>query len=839
VGDNRWNKIGADTSFLELHHAVGDVDEGWREHCRLDADAGAAASANPDAVVEGEEDKRSYAYHYGRYLEKHHSELFSNYNVYSQAKRAKTKMDMHGLFEAYENYVDQHCVFSHPSLDHGTILAINDWVLTKLRDQLKNENLRPYVMMVLRLATPTDDGVDWVLKSRQDALKRVPYLLSQMKESKVFQPSLAPLPPAPVSKAAPKKRAKKGAAAKPGVAAEPKPEVFSVTTEGRAAVFLDDARNAIQYTLQCVDPSKIQEQDKFVDKMMMTCVEFGVAGKVQIDTEKGGKQTKTSMTTWSSLRKYVKKQLVDALGINCMAHVSADPDNVTSAVGKFWDVFMSPETHAAMTSAASVSRSSLAACIVEIIEKDCMPLCFDHALMKLSLSAYTVDEKKHQTELSPNPDAKSVIDILGKFMCMLLEEGANVFQAAVAQSDSDPEARQSMCEWAVIFENAKSTVAKYIAEIAANDAQCHDGVMWTRLWTSIVSVSALVAVDACMCDDESVWAAGSKMEQQIIQLLSKMPKDKAAEQYNTLKLKYDEAQKLPTEYDQPSMVKLMIDDRRATLERETTDAIKSAYAVPVPEDEQEGGAAGIVDGGAADEHNAGFIKLITAQPSAIDEAWAAQVFAAKATAELLEGWRSGEGAAAELKDVGLDILMTKDPAKQKKNPAGSRRAFVDLLHLELESLKLALVGKVSTSLVGVLHRSPNTCTVGKYKKFHVMVTTTASMCSPTAAAFVPAWSLRAIKEASTKRGRTGSAAAPVGPIMMFEPVCVEVCGAKLSVMALVPDMAYIKSLIKHKRIEMAENHEKVRQKAVKEGKAVPNAPELKHFYVELTRPELT
>eukprot|EP00959_Pyramimonas_sp_CCMP1952_P093802 1962621-Pyramimonas_sp.AAC.1 len=94
------------------------------------------------------------------------------------------------------------------------------------------------------------------------------------------------------------------------------------------------------------------------------------------------------------------------------------------------------------------------------------------------------------------------------------------------------------------------------------------------------------------------------MEQEIIQLLSNMPKDKAAEQYNTLKLKYDEAQKLPTEYDQPSMVKLMIDDRRATLERETTDAIKSAYAVPVPEDEQEGGAAGIVDGGAADEHNA-------------------------------------------------------------------------------------------------------------------------------------------------------------------------------------------------------------------------------------------
>eukprot|EP00959_Pyramimonas_sp_CCMP1952_P117108 2447766-Pyramimonas_sp.AAC.1 len=147
--------------------------------------------------------------------------------------------------------------------------------------------------------------------------------------------------------------------------------------------------------------------------------------------------------------------------------------------------------------------------------------------MKLSLSAYTVDEEKHQTELSLNPDAKSVIDIIGKvlaierignptetfmsyraqFMCMLLEEGANVFQAAVAQSDSDPEARQSMCEWAVIFENAKSTVAKYIAEIAANDAQCHDGVMWTRLWTSIVSVSALVAVDACMCDDESVWAA--------------------------------------------------------------------------------------------------------------------------------------------------------------------------------------------------------------------------------------------------------------------------------------------------------------------------------------------
>eukprot|EP00959_Pyramimonas_sp_CCMP1952_P303353 6348416-Pyramimonas_sp.AAC.1 len=75
--------------------------------------------------------------------------------------------------------------------------------------------------------------------------------------------------------------------------------------------------------------------------------------------------------------------------------------------------------------------------------------------------------------------------------------------------------------------------------------------------------------------------------------------------------------------------------------------------------------------------------------------------------------------------------------------------------------------------------------------------------------------------------------------MMFEPVCVEVCGAKLSVMTLVPDMAYIKSLIKHKRIEMAENHEKVRQKAVKEGKAVPNAPELKHFYVELARPELT
>ena len=66
-------------------------------------------------------------------------------------------MVTHAFWDQYQSYVNECCVFSEKSLDHDTVIACNDIVLTKLRKQLEDPKLQKYVVLA-----PPCDGSDFV-----------------------------------------------------------------------------------------------------------------------------------------------------------------------------------------------------------------------------------------------------------------------------------------------------------------------------------------------------------------------------------------------------------------------------------------------------------------------------------------------------------------------------------------------------------------------------------------------------------------------------------------------------------------------------------------------------
>eukprot|EP00959_Pyramimonas_sp_CCMP1952_P139177 2913331-Pyramimonas_sp.AAC.1 len=132
-----------------------------------------------------------------------------------------------------------------------------------------------------------------------------------MKESKVFQLSMAPTPSEQQLQNPP---AKKRKTAKRKAAPKRQPEVLAAqNSDGKSVVFLEDVRNAISYTLQGVSDDMIQRD--LVWALQGKAVSFGLVGHVDMEKEKDGSSGAAAATV--KVRGWTEPPAVTRRLVNC------------------------------------------------------------------------------------------------------------------------------------------------------------------------------------------------------------------------------------------------------------------------------------------------------------------------------------------------------------------------------------------------------------------------------------------------------------------------------------------------------------------------------------------
>eukprot|EP00959_Pyramimonas_sp_CCMP1952_P376329 7882571-Pyramimonas_sp.AAC.4 len=176
-GNNKWNKIGSEMSYLERYHMINQVEQKWKAYCKKrkfdeegdDEDAAAAEIDDSDGDGVGD---ASYEKRYTEFLDAHFKDQFSSFNQFCECKRVVRRLSapsLGGLHQQYEEYANAHCQFSNKELNQGLVTHANDQICKKMKKFLVAE-MAPYLKILLSMALPTNDFVPWV-----------------MRESKVFQ----------------------------------------------------------------------------------------------------------------------------------------------------------------------------------------------------------------------------------------------------------------------------------------------------------------------------------------------------------------------------------------------------------------------------------------------------------------------------------------------------------------------------------------------------------------------------------------------------------------------------------------------------------------------------
>eukprot|EP00969_Alexandrium_andersonii_P323992 14315627-Alexandrium_andersonii.AAC.1 len=103
------------------------------------------------------------------------------------------------MWSTFTQYIEQHCVFSTPGLQQRTVVSCLHAVTSKLLPALSAQQTQTphmlvgrFVFNVLKFVVPTDDDVEWCLKSNKECKDLLSSLVAPMQGPKFTPAKAAP-----------------------------------------------------------------------------------------------------------------------------------------------------------------------------------------------------------------------------------------------------------------------------------------------------------------------------------------------------------------------------------------------------------------------------------------------------------------------------------------------------------------------------------------------------------------------------------------------------------------------------------------------------------------------
>lgn len=340
---NFLNGTGSKASFVERLRLVPTMETKWAEE---------KAKTNLKAR------DSNYNKKLADFLDKYWPQKFDSARDFSKASSLHSTLTSRGLWASFEQYMNEHVVFSTPGMSAHDVYAACGAIAKSLLHDAAPPAWKDVAMHCFKFAVPTDDGIGWLITSGDDkSTGKFFLLLTPMAESAAFKPSKRPALEDAAASAGEaeeeeeepimvgKGRRRIGSASKKGTGCKTKAkgkakakgkkreneaqdegaddnEQFSaVTSDGRTTLLIDDMINAISYVTQHVQPE--HRHESAIAAAYLQCLTFVFQGSLKTE----GSNSKT-LTTWTKVRAHVKQELSRRHALR-MRH--SDPDTAVLA----------------------------------------------------------------------------------------------------------------------------------------------------------------------------------------------------------------------------------------------------------------------------------------------------------------------------------------------------------------------------------------------------------------------------------------------------------------------------------------------------------------------------